>query len=180
LSFTSFRVRRHNSFLSSYTSYFGVSQGSVLRPLLFIVYSTALSTLISSLSMSHQRYADDTQLFFSFHQPNFDTGINYLQNTLQQMLSWVTANLLTRNSPHTELLLIGLRKQLDKIKFTTSHSTPFTLLATLASSSMNTLTFLTRFLSSPNLTSIIFNCFVEYVRTLVQLTTANHRRSIQT
>ena len=41
----------------------GVSQGSVLGPLLFILYTTPISSLIDTLSMRHHFYADDTQLF---------------------------------------------------------------------------------------------------------------------
>jgi len=88
------------------------------------VYTIPLSTLISSLSLDHHLYADDTQLF-SFHPLNFDSSISHLQNALQQISSWMTANLLTLNSCKTEFLLIRLKKQLAKIhnsSLDTAHS----------------------------------------------------------
>jgi len=37
--------------------------------------TTTLSTLISSLSLNHNLYADDTQLFFSFCQQDLDLSM---------------------------------------------------------------------------------------------------------
>jgi len=88
------------------------------------MYTAPLSTLISSLSLDHHHYADDTQLFFSFHPLNFDSSISHLQNALQHISSWMTANLLTLNSSKTEFLLIELKNQLAKIhnsSLDTSH-----------------------------------------------------------
>jgi len=78
------------------------------------MYTSPLSTLISSLSLNHHLYADDTQLFLSFRPSDFESSATYLQNALQHTSSWMTANLLILNSSKTDFLLIGLQ-QLTKI-----------------------------------------------------------------
>ena len=89
------------------------------------------------MSLNYLLYADDTQLFLSFHPSEFHSDITHLQNALQQISSWITANLLTFNSSKSELLLIGLSKIHDS-SLTTTH-----LLATLALFLMKTLPSLT-------------------------------------
>jgi len=87
------------------------------------MYSTPLLfTLISSLSLNHHLYADDT-IVFSFHASDFLSSITYLLNALQHISSWMTANLLTFNTSKTEFLLIGLKQQLAKIQNCTLNTT---------------------------------------------------------
>ena len=81
LLYRTFCVKCNYCFSSLHTSLYGVPQGSVLGPLLFIMYTTPLSTLISSLSLYHHLYSDDTQLFLSFHPSDFQTSITHLHNT---------------------------------------------------------------------------------------------------
>ena len=83
LSSRPFHVKCKSSFSSLHTCFCGIPQGSVLGPLLFIMYTTPLSSLISSLSLNHHLHADDTQLFFSFHPPDVDSSITYLHCALQ-------------------------------------------------------------------------------------------------
>ena len=89
------------------------------------MYTTPLSSVISSLSLNHHLYADDTQLFFSFHPSDAHSSIAYLHDSLQQISSWMTSNLLTLNSSKTEFLFIELKQQLAKlqnISLNTAHS----------------------------------------------------------
>jgi len=123
LSSRCFRVKCNNNLSSLHTCLCGVPQGSVLGPLLYVTYTTPLSTLVSSMSLNHHLYADDTQLFLSFHPSEFHSNIIHSQNTLQQISFWMTANL-TLNSSKTEFLLIGLKQQLSKMRdsaLTTTH-----------------------------------------------------------
>jgi len=87
------------------------------------MYTTPISTLISSLSFNCHLYADDTQLFFSLYPANFDSSITHLQNALHQISSRMTADHLTLNSSKIDFLLIGLKKQLDKMHNSTLNTT---------------------------------------------------------
>ena len=115
LTSRSFHVSCLNQHSSPCTSDYGVPQGSVLGPLLFNLYTTPLSTLIKSLDLEHQLYADDTQLFLSFCPSTFSTAANNLESAFTKISAWMTSNLLALNPSKTEFLLIGLPSQFQKV-----------------------------------------------------------------
>jgi len=115
LSSRSFSVKINDIKSSYFQLFHGVPQGSVLGPLLFILYTTPLSSIISRTSVNHKLYADDTQLFLSFPATNFEHNIQLLQKTISEISSWMASNFLSLNPSKTEFLLIGLPLQLAKI-----------------------------------------------------------------
>ena len=89
-------------------------QGSVPGPIIFNIYATLLDTLISSQSLNHHFYADDTKIFISFATKTSITAASQLYNPNSDISSWNISNL-SLNPSKTEFMLSGLPQQISKI-----------------------------------------------------------------
>ena len=108
------RIKLGNCLSSSSDPPFGVPQGSVPGPLLFTLYTTPLSSLVSGHAIPHHLYADNSQLYVSFSSGHSAAALNGLQSCLASVQSWMSTNKLKLNPDKTEFLLIGNEWQQSK------------------------------------------------------------------
>ena len=108
------RIKLGNCLSSRSDLSFGVPQGSVLGPLLFTLYTTLLSSLVSGYAIPHHLNADDSQLYVSFSSGDSAAALNGLQSCLASVQSWMSTHKLKLNPDKTEFLLNGNERQWSK------------------------------------------------------------------
>ena len=79
---------------------FGIPQGSLLGPIIFILYTKDTATIAEKYGLSIHIYADDTQLYIGF-KPNDTSNVSVIGGTIQDCLNeikcWMTDNFLKMN-----------------------------------------------------------------------------------
>ena len=90
----------------------GVPQGSILGPVLFIIFTNSLSNDLQKYKLSS--YADDSQIIISADSPK--KMKEEIEEVLKIAQQWYTSHSLLNNLTKTEIMIITSKKQQKKYK----------------------------------------------------------------
>lgn len=91
----------------------GVPQGSILGPLLFIIYS---SDIIKSIkNCKFHLYADDLQIYTHVSNNDVQLGVALLNEDLHRISEWATRNCLLLNPNKSKYMILGSKQHIKLI-----------------------------------------------------------------
>ena len=116
------RVKISDTYSDCATITCGVPQGSILGPLLFIIYINDMHKSMKHSKVYH--FADDTNLFHS--HSNLKSLRKQANEDLALLFDWLCANKLSLNADKTEFILFhGRRAKKDRITLTINNTKIF-------------------------------------------------------
>ena len=93
---------------------YGEPQGSCLGPVEFTEYCSPVFSIIDQHGKLGHAYADDHQVYRSFHPDSMDINRELMQRCISDISTWMDDIKLKLNNSKTGYILIGTAHQLAK------------------------------------------------------------------
>ena len=88
---------------------YGVPQGSVIDPFLFTQYTVPIGAICRKHVVSYQLYADDTQIYVTFHISNdidMKVALAKMEACVAEIRAWMVMHRLKLNDDRTEFVYL--------------------------------------------------------------------------
>ena len=103
----SFQVKIRCSVSNGVITFYGVPQGSILGPILFLLYISEIEQIAKLYGLDLHMFADDMQLYLSFQRSDTFNNISNIEQCLRHIKLWMSCNFLKINENKTQLLVIS-------------------------------------------------------------------------
>ena len=108
-------VNINNSYSKGIYLLFGVPQGSILGPILFILYISDIEHIAKCNGFNIHIYADDTQLYIAFEKCDILSTVSDIEQCLREIRNWMSTLFLKINEDKTKFLMISSNDDLYNV-----------------------------------------------------------------
>jgi len=92
-----------------------VPQGSVLGPILFVLYTAKIGRIVAQHWLQFHQYADDCQIYIATPVSAVHSAIDQLSRCLHDVDVWMSASRLCLNASKTQVLWLGSGHNIDRL-----------------------------------------------------------------